>query len=69
MIKRTIEPGGHVKTGLELFFDPVRNQINLELLQETQTIAKEVGCPLATQQEAREIYGIAQRSVRGYRPA
>ena len=69
LIKRTIELGGHVKTGLELFYDPARNPTNLELLQEVQKIAKEVGRPLATQQEAREIYGIAQQAARGYQTA
>ena len=59
LIKRAIELGGHVKTGLELFYDPDRNPTNLELLQEVQEIAREVGRPLATHQEAREIYGIA----------
>ncbi|MBC7736009.1 MAG: 3-keto-5-aminohexanoate cleavage protein, partial [Candidatus Saccharibacteria bacterium] len=53
----------------ELFYDPARNPTNLELLQETQAIAKEVGRPLATQQGAREIYGIAAQSAKGYKPA
>lgn len=65
VIKRTIELGGHVKTGLELFYDPARNPTNLELLQEVQEIAREVGRPLATQQEAREIYGIVEQAARG----
>jgi uncharacterized protein (DUF849 family) len=34
IIKRAIELGGHIKTGLELFFDPDRNPTNLDLLQE-----------------------------------
>ena len=58
LIKRTIELGGHVKTGLELFYDPDRNPTNLELLQEVQEIAKEVGRPLATHEDARKIYNI-----------
>ena len=45
-------------TGLELFYDPDRNPTNLELLQEAQEIAREVGRPLATHQTARELYGI-----------
>ena len=58
LIKRTIELGGHVKTGLELFYDPDRNPTNLELLQEVQEIAREVGRPLATHADAKKIYNI-----------
>jgi 3-keto-5-aminohexanoate cleavage enzyme len=58
IIKRTIELGGHVKTGLELFFDPDRKPTNLDLLQEVQEIAREVGRPLATHEEAKRIYNI-----------
>ncbi|WP_237477406.1 3-keto-5-aminohexanoate cleavage protein [Lichenibacterium dinghuense] len=58
IIKRTIELGGHVKTGLELFYDPDRNPTNLQLLQEVQEIAREVGRPLATHDDARKIYAI-----------
>lgn len=58
IIKRTIELGGHVKTGLELTYNPNKNPTNLELLQEAQEIAREVGRPLATQEEAKEIYNI-----------
>ncbi len=65
VIKRTIELGGHVKTGLELHYNPDSNPTNLELLQEVQEIAKEVGRPLATQQEAREIYGISDQAKAG----
>ena len=65
VIRRTIELGGHVKTGLELFYDPARNPTNLELLKEVQDIAREVGRPLATHEEAREIYGIAEQHEAG----
>lgn len=40
IIKRAIELGGHIKTGLELFYDPQRNPTNLELLDEVQEIAR-----------------------------
>lgn len=56
LIRRAIELGGHIKTGLELHYDPDRNPSNLDLLREVQEIAREVGRPLATQQQAREIY-------------
>lgn len=58
IIRRAIELGGHVKTGLELFYDPERNPTNLELLQEVQEIAREVGRPIATHDEARALYNI-----------
>jgi uncharacterized protein (DUF849 family) len=58
-IKRVIELGGHVNTGLELFYDPARNPTNVELLQEAQEIAREVGRPLARQDEVKSILGLA----------
>ena len=58
ILKRAIELGGHVKTGLEPFYDPARNPTNLELLQEVQENAREVGRPLATQEETKRIYGL-----------
>ncbi len=58
ILRRAIELGGHIKTGLELFYDPARNPTNLELLQQAQEIAREVGRPIATQDEARELYKI-----------
>ena len=59
ILKRAIELGGHVKCGLEPFYDPARSPTNLELLREVQDIAREVGRPLATQDEAKRIYGLA----------
>ena len=47
LIKYAIERGGHIKTGLELHFDPDRKPTNVELLREVQDIASEVGRPLA----------------------
>ena len=58
LIKRAIELGGHIKTGLELHFDPERKPTNVELLQEVQDIAKEVGRPLARQDEVKQILGL-----------
>ena len=56
MLRRAIELGGHIKTGLELFYDPARNPTNLELLQQAQEIARDVGRPIATHDEARALY-------------
>ena len=58
ILRRAIELGGHIKTGLELFYDPARNPTNLELLQQAQEIAREVGRPIATQEEAKALYNI-----------
>ena len=58
LIRRTIELGGHVKTGLELPYSPHRNPTNLELLQEVKEIARAVGRPVATHEDARRIYNI-----------
>lgn len=58
ILRRAIELGGHIKTGLELFYDPNRNPSNLELLQQAQEIARDVGRPIATQDEARALYNL-----------
>lgn len=59
VLRRAIELGGHIKTGLELFYDPARNPTNLELLQQAQEIAREVGRPIATHDEARALYRLS----------
>ena len=58
LLKRVIELGGHIKTGLELHFDPSRKPTNVELLQEVQALAREVGRPLAKQDEVMGILGL-----------
>lgn len=58
IIRRAIELGGHIKTDLELFYDPDRNPTNLQLLQEVQAIAREAGRPRATHEDAKAIYNI-----------
>jgi hypothetical protein len=58
LLRRVIELGGHIKTGLELHYDPDRKPTNVELLQEVQELAKEVGRPLAKQHEVKGILGI-----------
>lgn len=57
IIRRTIELGGHIKTGLEMSYEKNANPTNLELLKEAQEIAREVGRPLATREEALKLYG------------
>ena len=58
ILRRAIELGGHIKTGLELFYDPDRNPTNLDLLQQAREIAQDVGRPIATHEEARALYNI-----------
>ena len=58
LLKKVIELGGHIKTGLELHYDPNREPTNVELLQEVQELAMDVGRPLAKQCEVKEILGI-----------
>lgn len=53
IIKRAIELGGHIRTGVELFYDPDRNPTNLNLLPEAQEIAREVDRSLSTHEDAR----------------
>jgi hypothetical protein len=65
VIKRTIELGGHVKTGLELFYDPARNPTTWSCSRKCRPSPRKYGRPLATHQEAREIYGIAEQAARG----
>ena len=36
ILRRAIELGGHIRTGLELFYYPARNPTNLELLQQAR---------------------------------
>ena len=58
LLKRAIELGGHIKTGLEMHFDPQEKPTNLELIREVRSIAEEVGRPIATQAEALWLYGL-----------
>lgn len=58
LLKRVIELGGHIKTGLELHYAPPSAPTNVELLQEVQAIAREVGRPLAKQDEVCSILGL-----------
>ena len=58
LLRRAIELGGHIKTGLEMHFDPQDKPTNLELIEQVREIARAVGRPIATQAEARRIYGL-----------
>lgn len=53
-----LEKGGHLHIGLEDHFDPERTPTNLELLEETFKLCAEVGRPVATTAQTRELLGI-----------
>ena len=58
LLRRAIELGGHIKTGLEMHFDPQDKPTNPELIRQVRDIAREVGRPIASQAEARRLYGL-----------
>jgi uncharacterized protein (DUF849 family) len=57
LARLAIERGGHVRVGLEDFAGP-RQPSNAELVREIVAIAREVGRPVATCDQAREILGL-----------
>lgn len=58
ILKRAIELGGHIKVGLEMHYDPVDKPTNVEILKRAQELAREVGRPIATTEQEREILGL-----------
>ena len=53
-----LEKGGHVRVGLEDFWDGERTPSNTELLEELVSLCDEVGRPVASPTEARELLGL-----------
>ena len=53
-----LEKGGHVRVGLEDFYGGARQPTNTELLEELTSLCEEVGRPVATPQQARELLGL-----------
>ena len=53
-----LEKGGHVRVGLEDFWDGERTPSNTELLEELVSLCNEVGRPVASPAEARELLGL-----------
>ena len=53
-----LERGGHVRVGLEDFYAPDRTPTNLELLDELTALCHEVGRPVASPSEARQLLGL-----------
>jgi uncharacterized protein (DUF849 family) len=57
LAKLALERGGHVRVGLEDYAGP-RQPSNAELVRELVDLAKQVGRPVATPAQAREVLGI-----------
>ncbi len=53
-----LERGGHLRVGLEDFYRAERTPANQELLEEAVSLCDEVGRPVATPAEARELLGL-----------
>ena len=53
-----LEKGGHLRVGLEDFYQGERTPSNTELLEEAVSLCDEVGRPVATSAEARELLGL-----------
>lgn len=53
-----LERGGHVRVGLEDFYQGDRTPTNTELLNELTSLCEEVGRPVATPSQARELLGL-----------
>jgi 3-keto-5-aminohexanoate cleavage enzyme len=58
--RATLERGGHLRVGLEDHFGD-RQPSNAELLREAVALCEEVGRPVATPRQARDILGMAAR--------
>jgi uncharacterized protein (DUF849 family) len=58
--RATLERGGHLRVGLEDHFGD-RRPSNAELVREAVALCAEVGRPVATPRQAREILGMATR--------
>lgn len=55
IMRRAIELGGHLRVGLEMYYNPKKYMTNVELYEEACQIAKEVGRPIATAKEYLDI--------------
>ncbi len=53
-----LERGGHLRVGLEDFYQGDRTPTNTELLEEAVSLCDEVGRPVASPSEARELLGL-----------
>jgi len=53
-----LERGGHIRVGLEDFYAGSRTPNNTELIEELVSLCDEVGRPVATPSEAREVLGL-----------
>ena len=67
LARAAFERGGHVQVGLEPFGGP-RTPTNVELIEETVTVASEVGRPIASADETAAILGLPNYPVAPTRP-
>lgn len=51
IMKRAVELGGHLRVGLEMYYNPGKPMTNVELYREAREIARETGRPIATREE------------------
>jgi 3-keto-5-aminohexanoate cleavage enzyme len=58
LAKLALERGGHVRVGLEDYAGP-RQPSNVELVRELVELANQVGRPVATPEQARQVLGFA----------
>ncbi|GAA1181782.1 3-keto-5-aminohexanoate cleavage protein [Ornithinimicrobium humiphilum] len=56
--RMALELGGHLHVGIEDHYDPDRTPTNMEIFEETKALCEEVGRPIATAAQTREILGL-----------
>ena len=59
--RMALELGGHLHIGIEEHFDPNRTPTNVELIEETKALCAELGRPLATFAQTRQMLGMPAR--------
>jgi len=59
--RMALELGGHLHIGIEEHFDPNRTPTNVELIEETKALCAELGRPLATFAQTRQLLGMPAR--------
>ena len=59
--RMALELGGHLHIGIEEHFDPNRTPTNVELIEETRALCAELGRPLATFAQTRQMLGMPAR--------
>lgn len=55
IMKHALERGGHLRVGLEMYYNPAKPMTNVELYKEACELAREVGRPIAAADEYLDI--------------